>query len=93
MYLTILSDAGDRNNIASKELIDMADYTSVDINEIDLDGDSKKEYIVCYTYNASNDDYDGGEMKASSGIMLFDSNYKKISDLVSLIKLYNQVDL
>ena len=46
--------------------------------------DSKKEYIVCYTYNASNDDYDGGDMKASSGIMLFDSNYKKISDLVSL---------
>ena len=67
-----------------KELIDMADYTSVDINEIDLDGDSKKEYIVCYTYNSSNDDYDGGDMKASSGIMLFDSNYKKISDLVSL---------
>ena len=67
-----------------KELMDMADYSSVNINEIDLDGDGKKEHIVCYTHNTSGDDYDDEEMEASSGIILFDNNYKKISDLVTL---------
>ena len=71
-------------NELPKELMDMASYSSVDINEVDLDGDGKEEYIVCYTHNVSNDDYDGGEMEASSGIMLFDNNYKKVSDLVTL---------
>ena len=66
------------------ELIDMLDYSSVEINEIDLDGDNKKEHIICYTFETSNDDYEDGEMQALSGIMLMDENYKKIADLVTL---------
>ena len=41
-----------------KQLEDMADFSSVDINEIDLDGDGKNEYIVCYTVN-----YQKGQMQ------------------------------
>ena len=71
-------------NRLPNELADMSGYSSVNIDEIDLDGDGTKEHIVCYTFNASADDYDGGEIQASSGIMLFDNNYKKIADLVTL---------
>lgn len=67
-----------------KELIDMADYTDVDINSIDLDGDGKTEYILCYKLDYAQGDIGDGQPQASSGIMLFDSNYKKIADLVSL---------
>ena len=67
-----------------KELEDMADCSSVDINEIDLDGDGKNEYIVCYTVNYQKGQIGDGEPQASSGIMLFDYNYKKIADLVTL---------
>ena len=67
-----------------EQLIDMADYTSVDINEIDLDGDGKNEYLVCYTVNYAKGEIGDGEPQASSGIMLFDYNYKKIDDLVTL---------
>ena len=71
-------------NKLPNELADMSDYSSVNIDEIDLDGDGLKEHIVCYTFNASADDYEDGEIQASSGIMLFDNNYKKIADLVTL---------
>lgn len=67
-----------------KELEDMADYSSVDINKIDLDGDGKEEYIVCYTIDYKKGDIGDGEPQASSGIMLFDNNYKKIADLANL---------
>lgn len=67
-----------------KELEDMADYTDVKINSIDLDGDGKTEYILCYKIDYAQGDIGDGEPQASSGIMLFDSNYKKIADLVSL---------
>ena len=67
-----------------KQLEDMADCSSVDINEIDLDGDGKNEYIVCYTVNYQKGQIGDGEPQASSGIMLFDYNYKKIADLVTL---------
>ena len=62
----------------------MADYSSVDINKIDLDGDGKEEYIVCYTIDYKKGDIGDGEPQASSGIMLFDNNYKKIADLANL---------
>ena len=62
----------------------MADCSSVDINEIDLDGDGKSEYIVCYTVNYEKGQIGDVEPQASSGIMLFDFNYKKIADLVTL---------
>ena len=67
-----------------EQLIDMADCSSVDINEIDLDGDGKNEYLVCYTVNYAEGEIGDGEPQASSGIMLFDNNYKKIDDLVIL---------
>ena len=67
-----------------EQLIDMADCTTVDINEIDLDGNGKNEYLVCYTVNYPKGEIGNGEPKASSGIMLFDNNYKKINDLVTL---------
>ena len=67
-----------------EELSDMADYSSVDINEIDLDGDGNKEHLVCYTINYAKGEIGDGEPQASSGIMLFDNNYRKIADLVTL---------
>lgn len=67
-----------------EQLKDMADYSSVDINEIDLDGDGKNEYIVCYTVNYQKGQIGDGEPQASSGIMLFDYSYKKVVDLVTL---------
>ena len=67
-----------------EKLNDMADYSSVAINEIDLDGDEKSEYIVCYTVNYKKGQIGDGEPQASSGIMLFDNNYKKIADLATL---------
>lgn len=67
-----------------KELQDMKDYSSVNICQIDLDGDGKNENIVCYTIDYNEEQTENSEPKASSGIMLFDSNYKKIDDLVIL---------
>lgn len=71
-------------NKLPNELIDMADYSSVDINSIDLDGDKKEEKIVCYTINYAKGDIGDGEPQATSGIILFDSNYKKIAELATL---------
>ena len=67
-----------------EQLMDMADCSSVDINEIDLDGDGKNEYIVCYTVNYAQGEIGDGEPQASSGIMLFNYDYEKIADLVTL---------
>ena len=67
-----------------EQLSDMADYSSVVINEIDLDGDGNKEHLVCYTINYDKGEIGDGEPQASSGIMLFDNNYNKIADLVTL---------
>ena len=67
-----------------EQLKDMSDCSTVDIHSIDLDGDNKKEYIVCYTVNYAKGAIGDGEPEASSGIILLDSNYKKIDNLVSL---------
>ena len=67
-----------------KELQDMSDYSSVNIHQIDLDGDGKTENLLCYTVNYKKDQIGDGEPKASSGIILLDCNYKKIEDLVTL---------
>lgn len=66
------------------ELIDMADYTKVTINSIDLDGDNLEEYLLCYCINYAKGEIGDGEAIASSGIMLLDNNYKKIANLVEL---------
>ena len=73
-----------RTTSLPEELIDMADCSSVTIDSIDLDGDEKEEKIVCYTVNYSEGQIGDGEPEASSGIMLLDSNYKKITDLAAL---------
>ena len=67
-----------------EELNDMADYTEVKIHEIDLDGDEENEYIVCYKLDYEAGAIGDGEPVADSGIMLFDEDYKKVADLVTL---------
>lgn len=69
-----------------KALEDMADCTTVDIQAIDLEGNGTKEHIVCYTVSYKAGEIGDGEPVASSGIMLFDENYKKICDLVTYEK-------
>lgn len=73
-----------RTNELPKELMEMADCSSVTIDSIDLDNDGKEEKIVCYTVSYTEDQIGDGEPQASSAIMLFDSDYKKIADLVYL---------
>lgn len=68
-----------------KELIDMVDYPKIEIESIDLDGDGKEEKFVAYGVDYKAGDIgDDGEPQASSGVMMFDSEYKKIADLVTL---------
>ena len=73
-----------RINKMPEELLDMADYTSVDIDSIDLDGDGKEEKIICYKISYAEGEIGDGTPKASSGVMLYDSNYNKIADLAYL---------
>ena len=54
------------------------DYTNIDINEIDLDGDGKDEYIICYEIDDRKNEI------AKSSIELYDSNYQKNATLMSL---------
>lgn len=50
------------------------DYTDVEVNVIDLDGDGKNEYIVCYIIE--------DELKvAKSEIVVYDSNFNKVDKL------------
>ena len=66
------------------ELKDMADYTHGELNSIDLDGDGTEEKIICYHLNYKSGEIGDGSPKASSGLILMDSNYKKIADLETL---------
>lgn len=68
----------------SKELNEFMDCSSVELQSIDLDGDGKKEHILCYTVDYASGEIGDGEPQASSEIILFDSNYKKICTLVNL---------
>ena len=54
------------------------DYTNASAEEIDLDGDGKKEYLIVYEIE------DTKENIAKSTLMLFDSNYQKIATLMEL---------
>lgn len=67
-----------------EELSDLEACTTVDIHEIDLDGDKKVEHVVCYTINIAAEDSPTGKPVASSTIALYDEEYKKIEDLVIL---------
>ena len=73
-----------RSNSLPKELMEFADFSTVNIDSVDLDGDGTEEKILCYTVNYKRGEIGDGEPQASSGIILFDSNYKKVSDLVTL---------
>lgn len=59
-------------------------YTSLEMQAIDLDGDGKKEYVVCYNLNYTSGETEDRQPVASSGIILLDSNYQKIADLITL---------
>ena len=74
----------ERINTLPEELNSMADYSSVNIDSIDLDNDGKNENIVCWTINYKKGEKGNTEPKASSGIVLYDSNYNKIANLVNL---------
>ena len=66
------------------KLYELADYSDVDIHSIDLNGDGKTEYIVGCKVDYEKGDIGDGEPEAYSTIMLFDSKYNKIADLVTL---------
>ncbi len=66
------------------ELSDMMDYPILEIESIDLDGNGSLEYILLCGVNYEANQIGDGTPVASSYIMLLDSNYKKIADLVSL---------
>ena len=71
-------------NEVPEELKNLPEYTSVEIHSIDLDGDGKEEKLVSYKIDYTEEESKNGEMQASSYIDLYDSNYKKIANLVSL---------
>lgn len=54
------------------------DYTKMSLEEIDLDGDGKNEYLMAYEVE------DKKEKIAKSSILLFDSNYQKVATLMDL---------
>jgi len=66
-----------------KEIINIENYSNVEMEKIDLDGDGSQEYILCYRINNDEDDVPNGGISDSSGIILFDSNYNKIANLCS----------
>ena len=71
-------------NEVPEELKNLPEYTSIEIHSIDLDGDGKEEKLVSYKIDYTEEESKNGEMQASSYIDLYDSNYKKIANLVSL---------
>ncbi len=66
------------SNVPEK-IKNMDKYSNIEVDEIDLDGDTKSEYIVSWT-----------KIDNSSGIMLLDSGYNKINDLVIINKSNNK---
>lgn len=73
-----------RENMIPEELKDMLDYQVVEVDSIDLDGDGTQEHIVTWRVLYSEGEIGDGKPQESSGAMLFDSNYKKVADLVTL---------
>lgn len=64
-------------NEIPKELDYLKNYFNVNINKIDLDGDNKEEYIVCYT----KEDNNGKDDTLLTTITLLDDKFNKIDDL------------
>lgn len=67
-----------------EQLQDMMDYPVLEIEKVDLDGDEKEEYIVCTNVDYARGEIGDGEPEASSDVMLFDSDFNKVSDLVTI---------
>lgn len=67
-----------------EELSNMADNDEVRIQAIDLDGDSKKEYIVAYKEVYTPRPEEDALPQVTSEIILFDSEWKEIDTLVNL---------
>lgn len=83
-YYNAIPRSFSRTNKLPQELNYMGNYSSVNIDSIDLDNDGKKENVVCWTLNYAKGERGNSEPQASSGIMLFDANYNKVADLVTL---------
>jgi len=63
------------------QLVDMIDCSNIDVMEIDLDGDNKNEYIVCSQKDYS--EYDTDSEEAVSSVVLLNSEFEKIADIVT----------
>ena len=67
-----------------EKLNELADYTIINMEQIDLDGDEKLEYIVCVNKYTNQGGYeDISENEAYSEIILFDYEFNKIATLAS----------
>lgn len=67
-----------------KQLEDMLDYSEVNIEQVDLEGDGKLEYIASAQKFTKAGDYEGvTSNEAYSEIILFDSKFNKIATLAS----------
>ena len=59
-------------------------YEGDSILEQDLDGDGKEEHIVSWRVSYKKGEIGDGKPQESSGMSLYDSNYKKVADLAEL---------
>lgn len=63
------------------QLIDLADFSNVVIQQIDLDGDGSTENIVIASYERNANDSKNEKYTNYSCVMIFDNNFNKIEDL------------
>lgn len=59
-------------------------FEDLKVKSVDLDGDNKLEYIVCWNLDIEEGEYEDSHAESSSGIILFDNTFNKISQLVSI---------
>ncbi len=59
-------------------------FEDLKVKSVDLDGDNKLEYIVCWNLDIEEGEYEDSHAECSSGIILFDSKFNKIAQLVSI---------
>ena len=59
-------------------------FEDLEVKSVDLDGDNKLEYLVCWKLDIEEGEFEDSHAENSSGIVLFDNNFNKISQLVSI---------
>ena len=59
-------------------------FEDLKVKSVDLDGDNKLEYLVCWKLDIEEGEYEDSHAESSSGIILFDNTFNKISQLVSI---------